>query len=364
MNFRMQQELQEDKFLSPKAKKSKYAKRWKQDKRDPYRTNYQRDVGRILYSDAFRRLRMKTQVFMARGIDQHSRTRLTHSLEVSQIAKSISRPLGLNLDLTEAIALGHDLGHTPFGHAGEKALQKCLESKGLTFNHNVQSVWLVQTMLTSRSDKKGDPYRGLNLTYDVVEGIWKHTDFKGTVLEFESSLSKLNPDTKGSLEAQVVDKSDSIAYIFHDIKDAVRNSIISYEQFEIDIWKEHFEVSFHEDKWINSFIYDLIENNKNSDEVNFSHDIQKAFKEIKKYIYENVIKSKSVSNFDNESIEKISTLCEFYINNPEYVLEKYGEGNRYKMEKYGEYRMVIDYIQWLGDENANNEYYKIVNRSI
>jgi len=359
MNFVEQQEFLEEKLLSPRAKKSRNARRWKQDREDVYRTAYQRDVGRILYSDAFRRLRMKTQVFMARGVDQHSRTRLTHTLEVSQMAKSIARPLELNLDLTEAIALGHDLGHTPFGHAGEKALQTCLKPIGLSFHHNVQSVWIVQTALANREDVDGNHYPGFNLTYDVVEGIWKHTKFVDTVDEFSRSLSCLNPNAKGSLEAQIVDKADSIAYIFHDIKDAERHKIITYDEFKNDVWDVHFDLDFNEGSWINIFIHDLIENNRDTEEINFSEDVKKAFEDIKEYIYDRVIKSPKVAEFDQESEEKICTIYDYYKSYPELILSKYGEGNRYKHEKYGVERMLIDYIQWLGDENANMEYEKI-----
>lgn len=139
MNYKEQQEFLESKLLSHRAKKSADAIRWVEDSEDIFRTEYQRDIGRILYSDAFRRLSHKTQVFLSREMDQHSRTRLTYTLEVSQIAKSISRPLDLNIDLTEAIALGHDLGHTPFGHAGEFILNEKLKNVGKSFNHNVQS---------------------------------------------------------------------------------------------------------------------------------------------------------------------------------------------------------------------------------
>ena len=360
MNYKQQQEFLETKLLSHRAKKSKESIRWIEDSEDVFRTEYQRDIGRILYSDAFRRLSHKTQVFIARELDQHSRTRMSHTLEVSQIAKSISRPLDLNIDLTEAIALGHDLGHTPFGHAGEFVLNERLQERGKTFNHNVQSVWLLQKSTFGRKDIDGNLYPGLNVTYDVIEGIWKHTKVENQVKEFEESLSRLDENSLGSLEAQVVNKADSIAYIFHDIKDAVRNKIITIDEFENDVWNKYFDIKFDQEKWINEFIFDLIQNNMERDSIEFSEKIDKAYKGTRDFLYNRVIKSKEIESSDEECKEKINVIYDYYKENLEILLRRHTKVNQYKFNKYGEDRVIVDYIQWLGDANANYEYEKIM----
>ena len=357
-SFREQLEQCEMQTLSKYAKKSCESKRWKAETPDMYRTDYQRDVGRILYSDAFRRLRMKTQVFLASGLDQHNRTRLTHSMEVAQIAKSIARPLSLNVDLVEAISLGHDLGHTPFGHAGEAALDECLKERiNGSFSHNVQSVWLLRKTLTGRKDINSEDYIGYNLTYDVVEGIWKHTKYKNAINEIDD-LKYLYPENKASLEGQLVALADRIAYIKHDIDDAARQKLISYSEVE-ELWKKHFDLDFDKNYWTHYFIYDLIENNQNSEQILFSEPFDKAFNDVRDFIYENVILSKEVQSFDKESKEKIKAIFNYCIKNPDYLISKFGNGNKYKMDKYGVERPIVDFIQWCGDELAN-EIYKTI----
>lgn len=359
-SFKQQQEEWELENLSKHAKKSRYAKRWQPDLSDSYRTEYQRDVGRILYSDAFRRLRLKTQVFVASGLNQHNRTRLTHSLEVSQIAKSIARPLGLNVDLVEAISLGHDLGHTPFGHAGEFALDECLKERGKgTFNHNVQSVWLLRKTPTGRKNINDEDYPGYNLTYDVIEGIWKHTKYEHTESEIED-LKYLYPKNKASLEGQVVALADRIAYIKHDIDDAERQKLISYSQVE-NLWKKHFDLDFNKNYWTHYFIYDLIENNQCTTSIEFSDEFDRAFNNIKNFVFENVILSKEVESFDNESKKKIRTVFNYCLKNPDYLIDKYGSGNKYKIEKFGLERAIVDFIQWCGDELID-EIYKYIKK--
>lgn len=287
---------------------------------------------------------------------------MSHTLEVNQIAKSIARPLSLNEDLVEAIALGHDLGHTPYGHAGEKMLNKKLEVSGKTFNHNVQSVWLVQKMMYNRRNTDGKFIPGLNLTYDVIEGIWKHTKVEGQLDEFSESLSKLEPDNKnGSLEAQVVNKSDSIAYLFHDIKDSVRNKVITIDEFVNDVWIKYLDLKFDQENWISYFIKDLIENNIESESIEFSQSFNDAYERIRAFLYERVIKSKAIQAVDNECKEKISVIYDYYIKNIDILMNKYKANNEYKLKYYGAERVVVDYIQWLGDANANAEYDKIIN---
>ena len=190
---------------------------------DKFRNNYQRDVGRIIHSTAFRRLKYKTQVFVNHEGD-HFRTRLTHTLEVSQIARSISRYFKLNEDLTEAIALAHDLGHTPFGHAGEDAL---INASGSYFNHNDQSFRIVTFL-----EKVYLPFDGLNLTWETLEGIAKHNgpiknlNRNSTLFLFNNNIMNLELTTFPSLEAQIASISDDIAYMNHDLDDGFRACLL------------------------------------------------------------------------------------------------------------------------------------------
>lgn len=356
-NFREFQEKWEEDNLSYLAKKSKEARRWKPELSDIYRTQYQRDVGRILFSDAFRRLRMKTQVFIANSSDQHNRTRLTHSLEVAHISKSIAKPLMLNTDLVEAIALGHDLGHTPFGHAGEFALRRCLEGKG-TFHHNVQSVWILRKTLCSRKDINGKFIPGYNLTHDVVEGIWKHTDYENTVGEIDG-LIYYKPDEPSSLEGQVVDVADGIAYIMHDIADGERQKLISFCEVE-EVWKKYTDISFTRNGWGHHLIYDVIVNSHKLDTITFSDNVAILYEQLKRLVNERIINSPFVRQKDEEGKEKIITIYEYCIRNPEYISRKHSKMNVYNIKKYGLERVVVDFIQWLGDSNADNLYQKII----
>ena len=326
ISFRKKQEQLELVNLSPYAKKSVNAKRWKEEDADPYRTDYQRDIGRIVFSDAFRRMRMKTQVFLASGTDQHNRTRLTHSLEVAQISKSIAKPLGLNIDLTEAVALGHDLGHTPYGHAGESALNTCLRGKGI-FNHNAQSVWILRQTLQNRKDRHGKVFPGYNLTYDVVEGIWKHTEYKHTLKEFDG-LQHYNPDGAASLEGQTVDIADGIAYLTHDIEDSVRNNLISMNEVE-EIWGENTEVDFRPNTWRHHLIYDVIAFSDGKEFINFSPDTQCLYTQLKSLVKNKILNSEKVKKTDEEGKEKICAIYDYYSRNPEVLINKWTNRNTY-----------------------------------
>lgn len=355
--FREQQEQWEQKNLFKLAKKSRMAKRWKEEKPDPYRTEFQKDVGRILYSNPFRRLRMKTQVFSASGIDQHNRTRLTHSLEVAMIARSIARPLMLNEDLVEAIALGHDLGHTPYGHAGEKALNKCLEGIS-TFHHNVQSVWILRTTLCNRKDENGKKFQGFNLTHNVVEGIWKHTDFKDTTNELEY-LKHYYPDNPSSLEGQTVDIADGIAYLKHDVEDGKRNKLLTDSELE-ELWKNNTDIKF--EHWNHHLIYDVIGYSRNENKIDFSPKVKELYRKIKELVFEKVINSKAVKQRDEEGIQKILAIYNYCYEKPDYVIKKHPSRNKYLHKKHGIERVIVDFIQWLGDENANMIYENIDKR--
>ncbi|MFC1592930.1 deoxyguanosinetriphosphate triphosphohydrolase [Candidatus Omnitrophota bacterium] len=219
----------EDKFLASYAMKvqESYGRKHKEDEH-PYRSIYQRDRDRIIHSAAFRKLEYKTQVFLIHEGDSY-RTRLTHTLEVAQIARTIASALRLNVDLAEAIALAHDLGHTPFGHAGEEILNKLMRSKG-GFNHNAQGLRVVEIL-----EDKYPNFPGLNLSWEVREGIIKHSsNFDQPV-----SMKEFNPKQQPTLEAQVVDFADEIAYDSHDLDDGLAAGLLCEEELsKINLWKK------------------------------------------------------------------------------------------------------------------------------
>lgn len=226
--------LEEDQSLAAYALRSSHSRgRQHAEPEDPYRTAFQRDRDRIVHSKAFRRLSGKTQVFIS-SYGDHYRSRMTHSLEVSQVSRDIARALRLNEDLCEAIALAHDLGHTPYGHAGEEAMSDMMVKFGGVFEHNEQSRRIVEVL-----EQKSPDYAGLNLTWEVREGLMKHRS--------------LHDDKKTpvihSLEAQIVDLSDAIAYHHHDLDDGLRSGVLQYESLaeNVELWKQAMEdLSFTE----------------------------------------------------------------------------------------------------------------------
>lgn len=257
MNNRQQYEELEKKILSPYAQKSTDTRgRLQPLPLCEIRTEYQRDRDRIIHSKAFRRLKHKTQVFIAPAGD-HYRTRLTHTLEVSQIARTIARALHLNEDLTEAISLGHDLGHTPFGHAGEQALNEVFPGG---FRHYEQSLRVVDIL-------EGD--RGLNLTYEVRDGILKHT-------------GEHEPET---LEGRIVKISDRIAYINHDIDDALRAGIIMFDQIPDDCLNILGKQHSHR---INTMVKDIIQNSISRPEIIMSEEVGYATSKLREFLFQNV----------------------------------------------------------------------------
>lgn len=287
MNIRNRTEKIEDAVFSSHAKKSKASLgRNIFEEKCSIRTDFQRDRDRIIHSKAFRRLKHKTQVFLAPEGD-HYRTRLTHTLEVSQIGRTLGRALRLNEDLIEAISLGHDLGHTPFGHTGERVLDK-LHPKG--FNHNQQSVRVVD-FLEHRNNKIG-----LNLTFEVREGIRYHS---GEI------ISK-------TLEGQIVRYADRIAYINHDIDDAIRANVIKKE----DLPKESIEVlgKTHGDR-INNMILDIVKSSRGKDEIIMSSEIENATNILRKYMFENVYLNKEAKSEEKKVEYIIEELYKYYFKN-------------------------------------------------
>lgn len=304
----------ENNCLSPYAAKSQNSlgREFKTEE-CPLRTVYQRDRDRILHSKSFRRLKHKTQVFLAPEGD-HYRTRLTHTLEVSQIARTIARGLKLNEDLTEAISLGHDLGHTPYGHAGERAL-----SQFTHFAHYEQSLRVVECL---ENDGKG-----MNLTFEVRDGILNHT-------------SKGNPKT---LEGMVVQWSDRIAYINHDIDDAVRGGVIK----ESDLPKAYTKkFGDNHGKRINSMIMDMIENSYGKNDVSPSPDFEKNINGLREYLFENVYRSKIAKAEEQKAIDMIKFLYEYFYTHEDKIPPEF-----FATECSREQR-VCDYISTMSDRYA------------
>lgn len=322
MLFREDLERREFDVLSEYAVKSAASKgRVYPEEKCDIRTEFQRDRDRIVHSKSFRRLMHKTQVFLAPEGD-HFRTRLTHTIEVSQIARTIARALNLNEDLTEAIALGHDLGHTPFGHNGEEVLNK-IHPGG--FKHNVQSL-RVADVIESTSSR-----RGMNLTMEVRDGIVNHT---GSELPF-------------TLEGQIVRVSDRIAYINHDIDDAIRSRVISSSDLPEDAIKV-FGASHRER--INNMVEDVIRNSDGMQMIKQSEIFKTELDELRTFMFANVYKSSKVKR--EEDLNKvevvISSLYEYFIGN----IDKLPEDMRQIAERDGKNEAVKDYVAGMTDRYA------------
>lgn len=313
----------EEKTMSSFAVKSKDSKgRYENEPFDDIRTPFQRDRDRIIHCKAFRRLKHKTQVFLSPEGD-HYRTRLTHTLEVSQVARTIARALRLNEDLTEAIALGHDLGHTPFGHAGERALREVCP---LGFDHNMQSVRVAQ-----RLEKN---FKGLNLTKEVLDGFENHT-WEG------------NPST---LEGQIVRYADVIAYINHDIDDAIRGGIIR------DI-PPHFKSLLGDtnSKRISFMICDIIKNSDNRNIISMTSDVLSATLSLKEFMFQNVYLNSDAKTEEGKAIELIKWMYSYFSKNPERLPEEYNE----ILMCDGRERAALDYVSSMTDHYAVSEFSKL-----
>ena len=260
----MQKNYREN-YLRPYAVKSIYTKgRLFKEPENSIRSPYQRDRDRIIHSSSFRRLKHKTQVFVNTEGD-HYRTRLTHSMEVSQIARTLARFLGLNEDLSETLSLAHDLGHTPFGHAGEEILNQCMDTYG-GFNHNIQTLRIVTTI-----EKKYYKFNGLNLTLETLDGLFKHNGPIKNIIPYKRILeeklfsSKINFQTFSSLEAQVASISDDIAYNNHDLEDGLRAGLFSFKEIRSIPYMSKFidkhiknEKNFRNEIIVSQIIRDLI----------------------------------------------------------------------------------------------------------
>lgn len=324
MSLRQKQEEREHKNLSPYASFSDCSLG-----RDRYedpcdmRPIYQRDRDRILHCKSFRRLKQKTQVFLA-PVGDHYRTRLTHTLEVAQIARTIAKALFLNEELTEAIALGHDLGHTPFGHAGERALnQVCKEG----FLHHLQSIRVVELL-----ENHG---RGLNLTKEVRDGI-------------------LNHQTAGmpsTLEGKIVRLADKIAYVNHDIDDAIRAKIMTEEQ----IPERYSSVLGHSVKErLNCLVHNIVFHSENKNDIVMSSEVEQAMRGLRSYMFESVYTNPKAKGQESKAEHMVIQLFEYYHKNIEKLPKEYIE----RMEQKGESeeRVVCDYIAGMTDRFAITTY--------
>ncbi len=324
MTIRRELERLEHDMLSERAQFSDASRGRNRPEEEPefdVRTCYQRDCDRILHSKSFRRLMHKTQVFLQPEGD-HYRTRMTHTLEVSRIARTIARSLRLNEDLTEAIAFGHDLGHTPFGHAGEVALSEVM---GEPFRHNEQSLRVVDVL-----EKDG---QGLNLTYEVRMGILGHT-----------SASRM-PET---LEGQIVRKSDQIAYINHDIDDAMRAGILSDRDIPKDIADALGET--HRER-INTLVTNMITHSA-SGELGMDGEIENAMQRLRTFMFDRVYKNPKAKGEEAKAREILKRLYEFYVRHPEKLPPDFQP----QLSFDGMERTVCDYIAGMSDKYAMYKY--------
>lgn len=301
---------------------------------DPFRTEFQRDRDRIIHCKAFRRLSHKTQVFLAPEGD-HYRTRLTHTLEVSQIARSIARALGLNEDLTEAISLGHDLGHTPFGHTGEEALDAALRalaekdpvSTPAGYRHNIQSLRIVDQL-----EYEG---KGLNLTWEVRDGILGHT----------------GPDVPSTLEGQIVRVADRIAYVNHDIDDAIRADVLRRE----DLPSDPIEVlgGYHAAR-ITTMVNDMIASSAATGEIGMSEPVWDAMMGLRAFLFENVYFSARAKAEEPKASAVVKALFTHYLANPIELPPDERPSDASQIVQ-----AVVDYVAGMTDRFAIREFERL-----
>ena len=325
MTIRQRTEMIEDEILSPFAAKSKLSKgRNRDEELCDIRTCYQRDRDRIVHCKAFRRLMHKTQVFISPEGD-HFRTRLTHTLEVSQIARTIAFALRLNEDLTEAIALGHDLGHTPFGHLGEEDLNRVVPEG---FHHNEQSVRVVETI-----EKNGE---GLNLTKEVLDGMLNH---RGS-------------GSPSTLEGKIVQISDKIAYVNHDIDDAVRAGLLSNDILP----KSCIEAigATHGER-INTLVLDILQTSSGKNHVEMSGEISSEFEKLRQFLFDNLYHDSAAKAEEGKAEGVIERLYYHYL---KHVSELPPEFTKY-IDEDGPDRIAADYIACMTDRYAVRDYTRL-----
>jgi dGTPase len=371
-------ENMEEKNLAPYAAKSKHTRGYRYPQKDTeFRMVYQRDRDRIVHSTAFRRLEYKTQVFVNHEGDYY-RTRLTHTIEVVQIARSIARPLQLNEDLTEAIALAHDIGHTPFGHSGEEMLNILMKDFG-GFEHNVQGLRVVDEL-----ERRYPNFNGLNLSYETREGIIKHeSEYDKPIIR---NLDEFNKNESPTLETQIVSIADEIAYNSHDLDDGLKSGIINLEQLnKIPLWKEiydHFSKSLNTDNkeivkkksiryLIGIQIKDVIENSaeklesmeitslkdvrKNPRIISFSKEMMEMNRILKDHLFDYLYRHYKVVKMADKAKRFISDLFKVYISNSSQLPPDFYS----RIQKDGKERVVCDYIAGMTDRYAQDEYTRL-----
>ncbi len=335
MTIRKEFEEYEKQHLSPYATLSAESKgRAKRGKLCSVRTIFMQDRDRIIHSTYFRKLKHKTQVFLAPTNDLF-RTRLTHTLEVSQIARTIAKALHLNEDLTEAIAVGHDLGHTPFGHTGEEVLNEVFKQG---FAHAHQSLRVVDIL-----EKKG----GMNLSFEVREGIVKHSKGGKKLLPYGE------PDCPSTLEGEVVRVADSIAYINHDIDDAVLSGIIKYSDFP----KSCLETLGHKHSTrISTMVLDIIKNSVNKPHLYMSPKILEETEKLRTFLFEHVYVHPTIEKEAVKSAKLLKDLYFYFLDNPEIPIKTL---KRVEPEKTSKERIIVDFLASLTDLEAMSLYKKI-----
>ncbi|MDD5468747.1 MAG: deoxyguanosinetriphosphate triphosphohydrolase [Anaerolineales bacterium] len=376
IHTRSQIEAQEDRWLAPYAIRSKDSKGRAYPESEPdYRTAFQRDRDRILHTTAFRRLEYKTQVFINYEGDYY-RTRLTHTLEVAQIGRTIARALGANEDLLEAICLAHDLGHPPFGHSGEVALARLMKDHG-GFDHNKQSLRIV-----TKLEQRYPDFSGLNLTWEVREGIVKHES------EYDvADAREFNPELRGHLEAQIANVADELAYTAHDLDDGLRSGMIIPNMLEgITLW----EILVDSAGWRGPVLDDLTRHRlirhligmevtdlvqatdqclrecqvKSAEELQrlphnvmrFSEDMVRRNRQLKDFLYNNLYRHHRVVRMQVKAERIVADLFRAYQSDPEILPKHVQEaiGDR-SLE-----RTICDYIAGMTDRFAVEEYQKLL----
>ncbi|MFC1997693.1 deoxyguanosinetriphosphate triphosphohydrolase [Chloroflexota bacterium] len=369
----------EDQSLAPYGIRSSVSKgRAYQEDEPGYRTAFQRDRDRILHTTAFRRLEYKTQVFFNYEGDYY-RTRLTHTLEVAQIGRTLARALGANEDLIEAICLAHDLGHSPFGHSGEAALNRLMKERG-GFDHNRQSLRIV-----TKLEQRYPEFPGLNLTWEVREGVVKHET------EYDvSDSSDYDPELRGHLEAQIANAADEIAYTAHDLDDGLRSKMITPEMLGgIALWEILAEsvgwqgnlddLSRHRliRRLIGILVTDMVESTsdrllksavKSVDElqqleynvIGFSEELQRRNRELKDFLYANLYRHSRVVRMQVKAERIINDLFNAYTNEP-VILPSHVEA---QIESRGLERTICDHIAGMTDRYAVEEHQKLFDPAI
>jgi dGTPase len=345
----------------------------------PYRNDFQRDRDRVIHARAFRRLEAKTQVFTRRYSD-HFRNRLTHTLEVSQVSRTIAGALGLNVDLAEALALVHDIGHPPFGHAGEKALNTAMREHGLIFDHNLHALRIVEDF-----EQRYAAFRGLNLTFEVREGIIKHSrDYSAAE---HPELAEYLLDQRPPLEAQLIDLTDEIAYNTADLDDGYEAHLLSLEQIRegVPIFERFYrevekiypdapaKLKFNETlkQILNLFVDDLITHTrtrlyqagiKTLDDVRnspqrlaaFSPAVEAERKQSKTFLYENLYYSPSLAEEKDDAERIVGALFTFWMTHPQTLPQNYQQ----KAKEDSLPRVVCDYIAGMTDNFIFEQYEK------